>query len=111
MADEFKYRLGTFEGKDHFVFWKAVPNLNDPEEFVVNISYRTFEEGEPENIQIVRIDNRGKNIHLDKLWEEGGPKKFLHWEGSKLELFSRALKELQNNWKKYAKKWKRNREY
>lgn len=107
----FEQRLGKFKGKTHLLFWEARPNLDELEEFVANISYTDFSEGEPHRVQIVRIDNAGKPLHMDQLWKEGKPKKELNWEGDRWELFSRALKELQENWRKYCKRWERSKGY
>ncbi|KXA95601.1 hypothetical protein AKJ36_00220 [candidate division MSBL1 archaeon SCGC-AAA259I07] len=111
MAVKFEQKLGTYEGKVHLLFWEARPDMDSLEEFVVNISYPDFSGEEPRRVQIVRIDNVGKPLHLDQLWREGTPKKKLGWRGSKWEVFSRAVSELKKNWKKYAKRWDRNRGY
>lgn len=111
MADRFEQKLGTFEGKKHLLYWEARPNLDDLEEFVVNISYADFQGGEPTRIQIVRIDNAGKELHMDELWKDSRPKRWLDWRGDRWELFSQALEELEENWKLYARRWKRNQGY
>ena len=113
MSEEYRYVLGTFEGKKHLLFCRVTPDFNQPDEFVVNVSYRTYDfmDEDFKNIQIVRIDNKGKPLHLDELWKEGKPKRFLNWRGSKRELFYRALEKIQEDWKRYAKKWKKNKGY
>lgn len=111
MAVKFEQKLGAFKGKTHLLFWEARPDMDNLEEFVVNISYSDFAGGEPRRVQIVRIDNVGKPLHMDQLWKEGEPKKELNWRGTRWELFSRAVEELNNNWRKYARRWDRNRGY
>lgn len=111
MSVKFEQKLGAFGGKIHLLFWEARPDMDDLKEFVVNISYSDFINGEPKRIQIVRIDNVGKPLHVDQLWREGEPKKKLDWRGTRWELFSRAVEELRENWKKYARRWDRNRGY
>ena len=65
----------------------------------------------PRGVQIVRIDDVGKPLHMDQLWREGEPKRGLNWRGTRWELFSRAVKELKGNWREYARRWDRNRGY
>jgi hypothetical protein len=82
MAVKFEQKLGSFRGKTHLLFWAARPDMDILEEFVVNISYSDFTDGEPKRVQIVRIDNAGKPLHMDQLWKKGKPKKKLDWCGS-----------------------------
>lgn len=70
MTVKFEQKLGVFKGKTHLLFWEARPDMDNLREFVVNISYSDFAEGEPKRVQIVRIDNVGKPLHMDQLWEE-----------------------------------------
>lgn len=75
----------------------------------MNISRSDFVDGEPKRIQIVRIDNEGKPLHMDQLWREGNPKRWLDWRGNRWEKFSRAIEELKENWKRYAENWEGSR--
>lgn len=59
-------------------------------------------------MEIVRIDNVGKPLHMDQLWKEGNPKKELDWKGDKWELFYRSYRELKENWREYARRWSQN---
>lgn len=111
MAVKFEQKLGTYKGRIHLLFWEARPDMDSLKEFVVNISYSDFLDGEPRRVQIVRIDNVGKPLHLDQLWRQGEPKKKLDCRGSNWEVFSRAVNELKEGWRKYAKRWDRNKGY
>lgn len=85
--------------------------MDDLKEFVVNISYSDFTREEPKRVQIVRIDNVGKPLHVDQLWREGEPKKRLDWRGTRWELFSKAVEKLKKDWRKYARRWDKNKGY
>jgi hypothetical protein len=111
MTARFDQKVGTYEGRSHLLYWEARPNLDELHEFVVNLSYADFVNGEPRRIQIVRIDNVDKPLHMDELWKDGRPKRWLDWPGSRWELFSRALEELHDNWQLYAERRARNRAY
>ena len=111
MTVRFEQKVGTYDGRTHLLYWEARPNLDELAEFVVNISYADFVNGEPTRIQIVRIDDVDKPLHMDELWKDGRPKRWLDWHGSRWELFSRALEELHDNWQLYAERWARNRGY
>lgn len=78
---------------------------------MVNLSYADFVGGEPRRIQIVRIDNVDKPLHMDELWKDGRPKRWLDWSGTRWELFSQTLEELNDNWGLYAERLARNRGY
>ncbi len=111
MVDRFEKKLGTYKGRKYLLYWEARPNIDELEEFVVNISYSDFINGEPKRIQIVRIDNVGKPLHIDQLWREGNPKRWLNWRGSRWKKFSLAIEELKENWKRYAKNWEASGRY
>lgn len=111
MTVRFEQKVGTYDGRTHLLYWEARPNLDELDEFVVNISYAEFLDSEPRRIQIVRIDNVDKPLHMDELWKDGRPKRWLDWSGSRWERFSRALEELNDNWQLYAERWARNRGY
>lgn len=111
MSVKFEQKLGVYRNRTHLLFWEARPDMDILDEFVVNVSYSDFMDKEPKRIQIVRIDNVGKPLHVDQLRRDGKPKKELDWRGNRWDLFSRAVKELKKNWKKYAKRWDRNGGY
>ena len=111
MGVRFEQKLGSFRGKTHLLFWETRPDMDILKEFVVNISYSDFTGGEPKKVQIVRIDDVGKPLHMDQLWREGEPKKRLNWRGTRWELFPGAVKELKGNRREYARGWDRNRWY
>ena len=111
MTARFEQKVGVYEGRTHLLFWEARPNLDELDEFVVNLSYADFAGVDPQRIQIVRIDNVDKPLHMDQLWKEGRPKQWLDWSGSRWEQFSRALEELHDNWRLYAERWERHRGY
>lgn len=69
MAYSQEEKLGEYKDKTHLLFWEVRPNMDDIDEFVVNISYSVLSP-EPERIQIVRIDNVNKSLHIDELWKK-----------------------------------------
>lgn len=111
MSVNFERKLGVFRGRNHLLFWEGRPDMDTLEEFIVNVSYSEFKRGGPERIQIVRIDNVGKPLPTDQLWRTDKPKKVLNWRGNRWELFSKAVEELRGNWRRYARRWERNRGY
>lgn len=102
--DKFEEKLGTFKTKTHLLTWVLYRNID---EFVINVSFPKF----PQRVQIVRIDNRGKPLHMDRLWKENDIKKPLNWSGNVWENFSKAYNLLEKNWKEYARKYDNKKGY
>lgn len=111
MPEQFEQKIGRFNGRTHLLYWEARPNLDELDAFVVNISYADLSGSGPRRVQIVRIDNVDKPLHMDELWKDGQPKRWLDWPGTRWERFGRALAELHDNWRRYARRWSRHRGY
>jgi hypothetical protein len=93
----YSYKIGEYLGKVYHLTIAGEPNINEVEDFSVNVHY--FDEEDEKQVQIARIDTRHGDVHFDKLYRRDEPREFLddineYWEAEEM---------LIENWRTYAR--------
>lgn len=95
MGESIEYGLGEYRGRQYFIRGNAEPDYNHPEEFFVNVHYKTAEEYS--NIEIALIDTEHGYTHFHQLYREHQPTK--EFSGD----FWDAMHYLEEDWRRYAR--------
>ena len=96
MTYEDRQRLGPYRDEVYYLYLRAEPGLNDPEEFAA-VVFRDTADGE--NVQIARIDTEHGYTHFDKLYRRDQPKEKVEWG------YWEAVEKLMENWRTYAENY------
>jgi hypothetical protein len=98
MTYEDRQRLGPYREKVYYLYLRAEPGLNDPEEFAV-VLFRDTADGE--NVQIARIDTEHGYTHFDRLYRRDQAKNPIdvgYWA---------AWDHMEANWRTYVQSYER----
>ena len=98
MTYEDRQRLGPYREEVYYLYLRAEPGLNDPEQFAV-VLFRDTADGK--NVQIARTDIEHGYTHFDRLYRRDQAKDPIDLD------FWAAWDHMEANWRTYAQPYER----